>query len=126
MIYFISVDKPFTIEDVQITPITVMHGKLPIYAYRIGDFIYATDCSNIPEASWDYFKNAEVLVLDCLRYRPHPTHFNVDQAVEAAKKIGAKQTFFTHISHELDHDAVNATLPENITLAYDGLIIESN
>lgn len=126
MIDFIQVDKPFTIEDVQIIPITVMHGKLPIYAYRIGDFIYATDCSGIPEASWDYFHNAEVLVLDCLRYRPHPTHFNVEQAVEAARKIGAKQTYFTHISHELDHDTVNATLPENIKLAYDGMIVESN
>ncbi|HRX16631.1 MAG TPA: MBL fold metallo-hydrolase [Spirochaetota bacterium] len=106
-----------------IIPIPVMHGKLPIYGYRIGDLAYITDCSYISEESFTLAQGVKVLVLGALRYREHPTHFNLDQAVEAAQIIGADQTWFVHISHNLDHDKVNSELPENINLAYDGLTL---
>jgi phosphoribosyl 1,2-cyclic phosphate phosphodiesterase len=121
MIDLNPVEGPFNVGETVIEPVPILHGGLPIYAYRIGDFIYATDCSGIPESSWKHFENAGVLVLDCLRFRPHPTHFHLDQAVEVALRIRARQTYFTHISHDLLHREVSALLPESIRLAYDGL-----
>jgi phosphoribosyl 1,2-cyclic phosphate phosphodiesterase len=123
MIEFIPVDKTFELFGVSITPIEIMHGTLPIFAYRIGNFVYATDCSSIPDTSRDAFYNAEVVVLDCLRLRSHPTHFNLDQAVENANRLKAKQTYFTHMAHDIEHDAVSKILPDHIALAYDGLRI---
>jgi phosphoribosyl 1,2-cyclic phosphate phosphodiesterase len=123
MIEFTPVDRPFELFGVSITPIEIMHGTLPIFAYRIGNFIYATDCSSIPEASRDKFSNAEVIVLDCLRFKAHPTHFNLDQALENAKRLEAKQTYFTHMAHDIEHEAVSHLLPGTVALAYDGLKI---
>lgn len=116
-------EKPFDVFGLSVTPIEIMHGTMPIYAYRIGNIIYATDCSSIPEGSMNKFENAEILIMDCLRIRKHPTHFNLEQALETAKKIGAKQTYFTHMSHEIEHEAVTKSLAANIALAYDGLKI---
>ena len=123
MVELIPVSKPFVIEGIQVMPITIMHGKMPIFAYRIGDFVYATDCSDIPNDSMDMFKGCKVVVLDCLREKPHPTHFHLDQAISVAQEIGAKATYFTHISHQMDHEEVTKKLPENIYLAYDSLTV---
>jgi phosphoribosyl 1,2-cyclic phosphate phosphodiesterase len=124
MLEFVKLNsKPFEVEGIPVKPIEIMHGRMPINAYRIGDVVYATDCSAIPEKSMKKFKGAEVLILDSLRIRKHPTHFNLEQALEAAEKIGARQTYFTHMSHEIEHDAVSLSLPANVALAYDGLKI---
>jgi phosphoribosyl 1,2-cyclic phosphate phosphodiesterase len=124
MLEFVKLDsEPFDVEEIIITPIEIMHGNMPINAYRIGNAVYATDCSFIPEHSMEKFSNADVLILDCLRIRKHPTHFNLEQALEITKKINAKQTYFTHMSHEIEHETISKTLPHNVALAYDGLKI---
>ena len=114
-------EQPFTINGIDIVPIPLYHGKMPILGFRIGDFAYCTDVSHIPESSYDRLDGLEVLILDALRHRPHPTHFSIDEAVREAQKIGARSTYFTHISHDIYHEEVAAVLPENIHLAYDGL-----
>ena len=92
--------------------------------YRLGAFAYLTDCSEILDMSWHLLKDLDVLVLDALRHRPHSTHFNIEQAVEATKRIGARRTYFTHMTHDLPHDETSAELPNGVTLAHDGLVLE--
>ena len=106
-----------------IRPIPLFHGELPVLGFRFGRFAYCTDCSRIPDESMAMLRDLDVLVLDALRRRPHPTHFNLDRRVEAAGRIAAGQTYFTHIAHELGHAATNAELPRGMALAYDGLVI---
>jgi phosphoribosyl 1,2-cyclic phosphate phosphodiesterase len=119
----ITLDK-FSIMGVEILPIEYDHGPAKVYGYRIGDFAYMTDCSGIPENEFKKLENLKVFILDALRYRPHPTHFSIDEATEAAKRIKANQTYFTHITHDVLHDEANSKLPDNIKLAYDGLTFE--
>ena len=116
-------NKTFKIKETEITPIEVFHGHLKIYGYRIGKFAYITDASKIPDEEMKKLEGLDVLILNALRRAPHPTHFNLEQATEIALKVKAKKTFFTHITHDLKHDEINATLPENIELGYDGLEI---
>jgi phosphoribosyl 1,2-cyclic phosphate phosphodiesterase len=99
----------------------VLHGSMPVLALRVGDFAYVTDASHIPGAAWARLQGLETLVLDGLRYRPHPNHFTLAQAVEVASRLAARQTYFTHLAHDFDHDLTNATLPAGMALAYDGL-----
>ena len=113
--------EPFGVSDEQVVPIPLMHGPLPILGFRFGNFAYCTDCSVIPESSWPLLHDLEVLVLDALRITPHATHFNLEQAVEMAQRIGAKRTFFTHMAHQIKHADTNRTLPDGMALAYDGL-----
>jgi phosphoribosyl 1,2-cyclic phosphate phosphodiesterase len=114
----------FSLGRHEVTPVPIMHGQRPILGFRIGGFAYLTDCNRIPDASWPLLEGLEVLVLDALRRRPHPTHFTLDEAVVVAQRIGAKQTFFTHIAHDLGHAETSASLPLGIGLAHDGLRIE--
>lgn len=111
---------PFLVAGHAITPIPLWHGEMPVLGFRIGRFAYCTDVSRIPDESWEMLKGLDVLVLDALRKRPHPTHFNLEQAVETACRIGAAQTFFTHIAHELGHAETNASLPAGMALGHDG------
>lgn len=113
--------QPFTIKGVEIIPIPLWHGDLPVLGFRIGDFAYCTDVNKIPETSYPLLKGLRVLILDALRFKPHPTHFSVEQAVQEAQRIGAQETYFTHISHKIMHDETEAQLPEGIHVAYDGL-----
>ena len=106
---------------VQVEPIDVFHGEMPLYGYRIGRFAYLTDVSQIPEHSFPKLKNLDVLVLDALRREPHPTHFSFDEAVAAAQRIGARQTYFIHMTHSVLHAEEDAQLPDGINLGYDGL-----
>lgn len=117
------VDGPFEIGGRVITPIPVSHGPLPILGFRIGAFAYCTDVSDIPPSSEAMLANLDVLMLDALRRRPHPTHFNLEQAVDCARRIAARQTYFTHIAHELAHGQTNRSLPSGMALAYDGQVI---
>lgn len=120
----VAVDGPFEAAGHSITPVPLFHGSLLVYGYRIGEFAYLTDCNRIPEKSWPLLEGLDVLVLDGLRYRPHSTHFNVEQALEAAAKIGARRTLLTHIAHEIDHTAPRFPLPEGVEFGYDGLVFE--
>lgn len=120
----VEVDGEFEVFGVPVVPIPLMHGKLPVLGYRIGRFAYCTDCSEIPDTSMALLQGLDVLILDALRIRPHPTHFNLEQAVEVARRVGARQTYFTHIAHELRHAQTNACLPQGMALGYDGQIIE--
>lgn len=113
--------KTFQINNFKITPILLYHGKLPILGYRINNIAYLTDCSFIPQESYQHLKNLDVLVLDALRETPHSTHFSLGQATNEALKINAKQTYFVHMAHNLEHEKTNKKLPANIELAYDGL-----
>ncbi len=114
----------FKVNNLKIIPLTVFHGDIKVIGFRIKNFAYITDVSKIPEKTYKYLENLDVLVLDALRIEKHPTHFNLAQAISEAKKINAKRTFFTHISHSLEHGKTEKILPQNIKLAYDGLEIK--
>lgn len=117
-------DRPFEIEGLKITPLPVWHYKLPVYGFRVKDFAYITDANAIPDETLVKLQNLDVLVLNALQKTPHISHFTLDEAIEMAIKIGAKQTFFTHISHKLGlHEEVESELPIGVFLAYDGLEI---
>lgn len=119
-----TVMGPFSLGGVEILPVPVLHGRRPILGFRMGSFAYLTDCSAIPDPSWPLLEGVRTLVLDALRYKPHPTHFSVDEAIEAAARIGADRTYFTHICHDLGHAETCAHLPPGVELAYDGQILE--
>ena len=114
---------PFTVLGISIMPFLLWHGQLAVTGFRIDDFVYATDCNRIPDESFAVMKNATYLFLDALRPRPHNTHFSISQAVEAAQIIDAKQTYFIHMSHDVDYQTDNPSLPANISYAFDGLKI---
>lgn len=116
--------QPFSLLGREIQPIPAMHGTLPILGYRVGSFAYLTDVSDLPEESVRLLDGLDHLVLNALRPRPHPTHLSIDQAVALARIVGAKQTWFTHMSHEVLHAEVQAELPPGVELAYDGLVLE--
>ena len=107
-----------------IIPVPVFHGEMPIVGYRIGGFAYLTDVSHIPEDSWALLHDLDLLLLDALRIKPHPTHYSLDQALEVVEKIQPKRTALTHISHMIDHADINRKLPLGVELAYDGMLFE--
>ncbi|MFQ5645300.1 MAG: MBL fold metallo-hydrolase [bacterium] len=119
------VTGPFEVCGIPVRPLEIMHGQTPIYGYRIFDFAYLSDCSAIPEATYAQLHNLDVLILDALKKRPHSTHFSLDEAIEAAERIKAKRTFFTHICHEISHREDGKLLPEGMAFAYDGLLIST-
>jgi phosphoribosyl 1,2-cyclic phosphate phosphodiesterase len=102
---------------------TVMHGPWPVIGIRVNDFAYMTDLNHIPDEAWPYLENLDTLIMDAVRRKPHPTHYHFEKSIEVAQQIGARQTYFTHLSHDYDHDRTNAELPAGISLAYDGLRI---
>ncbi len=110
-----------TVFGVEFRRIPVLHGEMEISGFRFGRMAYLTDVSRIPEESFELLKDLDHVVLSALRHKPHPSHATVEQAVEWARRIGAKHTWLTHIAHELGHEETNAKLPENIRMAYDGL-----
>ena len=116
------------LHGVEFTPIRLLHGRLPIVGFRIDvpegpSLAYCTDVSSIPPETWPFLEDLDVLVLDMLRFRHHPTHLNLDQALEITQRIVAKQTYFTHMTHCVDHEKVDSELPENVNLAFDGLCV---
>jgi phosphoribosyl 1,2-cyclic phosphate phosphodiesterase len=116
-----TIAGPFCFGRQEIIPVPIWHGKRAIFGLRVGAFAYLTDCNAIPESSWPLLHELDVVVLDALRERPHPTHFSLDEAVDVSRRIGARRTYFTHMCHDLPHAATCARLPEGVTLAYDGL-----
>ena len=116
--------SPFQALGATITPIRLQHGpRFEVLGFRIGNVAYCTDTNFIPEESWPLLEGLDVLILDALRTKPHPTHFCLDEAVDVANRVGAKQTYLTHLSHEFDYASTNRLLPDHIQLAYDGLRI---
>jgi phosphoribosyl 1,2-cyclic phosphate phosphodiesterase len=114
---------PFCLGRTEIHPLRVLHGGRPVLAFRLGGFAYLTDCNEIPEDTMAQLQGLDVLVLDALRRKRHPTHFSIDEAVAVARQLGARQTLFTHCCHDLGHVETCASLPGGIALAYDGLRI---
>jgi phosphoribosyl 1,2-cyclic phosphate phosphodiesterase len=117
-------DGPFSMGNWKVTPLPVLHGPEPILGYRVNDFAFITDVTEIPDSTLALMKGLKVLALDCLRDTPHSTHLHFDKAVEYAKRIGAEKTYFIHMTHDLEHVETEARLPPEIRLAYDGLEVD--
>jgi phosphoribosyl 1,2-cyclic phosphate phosphodiesterase len=120
-----TIDGPFEIAGQRWTPIPLLHGNMPVLGFRVGNLAYCTDVSHIPESSYDLLADLDVLVLDGLQYRPHPTHFSIDQAIEASRRIKPIRTCLTHIAHHVSHAHVIRNLPPGVELSHDGLRIKS-
>ncbi|PKL14678.1 MAG: MBL fold metallo-hydrolase [Spirochaetae bacterium HGW-Spirochaetae-8] len=105
-------------------PVPLIHGCREVYGYRIGDFAYLTDCKEIPATSMLLLRGVRILVLDALRPTVHPTHLNIEEAVAAARLIGATSTYLTHMNHRVDYEAIDLALPPDIHPAYDGLVLQ--
>jgi phosphoribosyl 1,2-cyclic phosphate phosphodiesterase len=120
-----DVDGAVTIDGTSFVPVPIWHGRRLITGWRVGAFAYLTDCSGIPDESWPLLEGVQAVVIGALRERPHPTHFTISQAVEAAERIGAPRVWFTHMAHDLPHAATCARLPPGMALAYDGLVLDT-
>ncbi|MGH9396383.1 MAG: MBL fold metallo-hydrolase [Terriglobia bacterium] len=118
------IDGPFDLWGVRMIPLPVLHGDLPVLGFRFGRAAYITDFSVIPEPVFALLGDLDVLILDALRHKPHPTHSTVENSLEIVDRLKPRRAFFTHIAHELGHAATNATLPPGVSLAYDGLKLE--
>jgi phosphoribosyl 1,2-cyclic phosphate phosphodiesterase len=115
---------PFCLgKDLLVTPLEVIHGRLPVIAYRFNDFAYATDLNEIPPATLDALRDLDVLVLDCLRFREHPTHLWLERALEYIGQLKPRRAYLTHIAHDIKHARDTARLPPGVEFAYDGLEI---
>jgi phosphoribosyl 1,2-cyclic phosphate phosphodiesterase len=117
--------EPFEILGAKVVPIRMKHGRrFEVLGFRFGNVAYCTDANSIPPESMERLTGLDVLILDALRPRGHATHFSLEEAVEVARALAPRQTYFTHMSHELEHEATNASLPAGMALAYDGLRID--
>ena len=122
----ISADSPFTIGDIPVMPIRVMHGKLPILGFRFGTFAYITDMKYIEHDQMPLLEGVETLCVNALRFdKPHHSHQLVDDAIAFARRVGARRTLLTHMCHDVGlHEEVNKILPEGFELAFDGQVLE--
>jgi phosphoribosyl 1,2-cyclic phosphate phosphodiesterase len=119
------IDGPFELWGERVVPLPVLHGNLPVLGFRVRDFAYITDFSTIPDETLGFLSGLDVLVLDALRHKPHPTHSTVENSLAWVERLKPRRAFFTHIAHELGHEATNAGLPGHVRLAYDGLKLET-
>jgi phosphoribosyl 1,2-cyclic phosphate phosphodiesterase len=120
----ISPHRPLDVLGLPVVPVPVKHGDIQVLGYRFGSLAYVTDVSEVPEESVALLQGLDLLVLDALRWRPHPTHLSVEEALALVGRVGPRRTLFTHICHDLDHELANKALPPNVALAYDGLVVE--
>ncbi len=114
-----EITGPFEIGPLTWMPIRLFHGKMPILGFRVGDIAYCTDVNQIPDESFPLLEGLDLLVLDALQYKPHTTHFSIEQALAVVDRVKPRRTRFTHMAHALGHEATNATLPDAVKLAYD-------
>ncbi len=118
------IERRFLAGAMELEALPIFHGRLPILGFRFGDLAYLTDCSHIPDETWHLLKGVKVLVLDMLRKRPHPTHFNLEQSIEVVEKLQPHETYFVHMTHDLVHAEIQEELPDGVWLAHDGLIVD--
>lgn len=119
-------ERPFKLGPATWWPLPVMHRRMPVLGFRVGGIAYITDANQLDPLTWERLQGADVLILNALRREKHVSHFTLDEAMEVADRVGANQTYFTHISHQLGlHVAVCRELPEGVQLAHDGLVIAS-
>jgi len=116
--------ESFRVGDVDVIPVAVPHGKALVYGYRIGKLGYVTDAKELPDEALRAFRGVTVLVLNALFRTPHPTHLSISEAVSAAKKVGARETWLTHLTHRTGHAELEAELPHGIAPAFDGLTVQ--
>jgi phosphoribosyl 1,2-cyclic phosphate phosphodiesterase len=119
-----EITGPFSIGGVQIVPVLVWHGDMPVLGFRLGSFAYLTDCNRIDEASWPLLEGLDTLVIDALRHRPHGTHFSVNEALDVVARLKPRRALTTHMTHDLGHAATSSRLPPGVELAYDGLVLD--
>jgi len=119
-----TIEGPVELFGAHFEPVTVIHGETPILGFRFGSAAYLTDHSEVPAAARNQLRNLDVLFLDALRYKPHPTHSTVDQSLEIVNDVKPRRAFFTHICHDLPHEETSGTLPAGVQLAYDGMKLE--
>lgn len=115
---------PFEVLGQRVIPIRLEHGRFRVLGFRFGSLAYCTDVVNIPDESWPLLEGLDTLILDALRITPHPTHFNIEQALAVVERLKPRRTFLTHLSHEVAHEAVETGLPPGVKLAYDGLTLD--
>jgi phosphoribosyl 1,2-cyclic phosphate phosphodiesterase len=118
------IEGPVELFGARFEPVTVIHGETPILGFRFGSAAYLTDHSDVPPESLDRLRHLDILFLDALRYKPHPTHSTVEQSLKIVEEVKPKRAFFTHICHDLPHAAAEAALPPGVLLAYDGMKLE--
>jgi phosphoribosyl 1,2-cyclic phosphate phosphodiesterase len=123
---FVTIEPgvPFQVLGQRVLPIRLDHGPFPVLGFRVGDLAYCTDVSRVPETSRPLLEGLDVLVLDALRYEPHPTHLSLNEALALVESLKPRRTFFTHLSHSFDHGTTQAALPPRVALSYDGLQVE--
>ncbi|HXG94202.1 MAG TPA: MBL fold metallo-hydrolase [Blastocatellia bacterium] len=114
----------FNLLGLEVEPLTVIHGRLPVTAYRIGGFAYVTDCNEIPEETCARLRGLDLLVIDALRFKKHPTHMTLDESLDYIERLKPRRALLTHISHDIKHADTSDHLPEGVEIAYDGLTIE--
>ncbi|MGN6625401.1 MAG: MBL fold metallo-hydrolase [Tepidisphaeraceae bacterium] len=119
------IDGPFELEGLTWQPIPLLHGKMHVLGFRVGNLAYCTDVSTMPDDSYDLLHGLDLLVIDALAWHEHPTHFSIAQAMEVVDRVRPKMTYFTHIAHGLGHEETNAKLPPHVRLAYDGLTLQA-
>ena len=122
----VNAGETFQVADVEVTPISIPHGPVSVYGYRLDKLGYITDAKLLPDDAIDALRGVDVLVLNALFRTPHPTHLSVSEAVEAARKVGARQTWLTHLTHRTAHADLERELPTGISPAFDGLTVEIN
>ena len=118
--------KTFRVADVDVTPVSIPHGPISVYGYRIGGLGYITDAKSLPNEAIVALKGVDVLVLNALFRTPHPTHLSVSEAIAAARRVGARETWLTHLTHRTSHAELEAELPKGIRPAFDGLTVAIN
>ena len=121
-----SIESPFKLFGVTITPIPVMHGKSHIFGYRVGNIAYLTDVSVIPEESFAFLENLDILLIDCLREAAHPTHINIEQSLAYISRIKAKRSYLIHMTHEIEYVSLTNKLPKDVFVGFDGLRLHVN
>jgi len=117
-------DGPFVAADVEVVPFQVGHGRWTVSGFRFGDLVYLTDAKVVPPAAIDAMRGAEVLVINALRDRPHPVHLSIPEALDIIAEVRPKRAYLTHLSHDVGHAELSARLPDNVQVAYDGLVVE--
>jgi len=113
--------EPFAVLDQEVAPIPLLHSSFNVFGFRFGDLAYCTDVSEIPDASWPLLNGVRILIIDALRYKSHPAHFGLNDALDVIERVNPDRAYLTHMSHEFDYETLSASLPGGVEMAYDGL-----